>query len=203
MRQSLIVLLIGSFMALFCCKPVAKDDATISIDIYSVEDIAYPTKTIHIPDSIQKGFMENFFLPWELNPEELLSTMDSFPGKDLSYLEKYRNDDEWYGENKKPHKRGQREKVVNNINTESFPNFIRNGIVIAHTNLRRIPSNRPGFDTYSKAGEGFPFDYFQETNLWANTPLQLLHLSNDRRWCYVISPYYKGWGGHARYRDCF
>jgi len=114
---------------------------------------------------------------------------------------------EWYGENKKPHKRFLREAIVNNVAMNTFPNFLKKGIVIAHTNLRRLPTNRPGFDVYSKAGEGYPFDYFQETNLWANTPLQLLHLSNDKQWCYVISPYYiegrpYGWGGNLENRDC-
>ena len=70
---------------------------------------------------------------------------------------------------------------------------MQKGVVIHHTDLRRVPTLRPGFDSFNKAGEGYPFDYFQETGLWANTPLQLLHLSQDKQWCYVISPIYKGW----------
>ncbi|MEM9077744.1 MAG: SH3 domain-containing protein, partial [Bacteroidota bacterium] len=56
-----------------------------------------------------------------------------------------------------------------------------------------IPTNRPGFDTYSNAGEGYPFDYFQETALWANTPVFIAHISKDKQWCYVVSSLYKGW----------
>ncbi|MEO0901491.1 MAG: SH3 domain-containing protein, partial [Bacteroidota bacterium] len=143
--------------------------------------------------SLKSEFIRKFFAPWESSPDSLLLSLDSFPGKEPAYLEKYLNDDEWYGENKKPHKKSHREKVVNNSDVTSFPNFLRKGIVISHTDLRRIPTNRPGFDTYSNAGEGYPFDYFQETALWANTPVFIAHISKDKQWCYAISSLYKGW----------
>ena len=145
------------------------------------------------PKQRKNPIFNTFFLPWNESVDTLVASLDAFPGKELGYLQNYLKDDAWYGENKKPHKKIMREEIVHNVDSTSFPNFLKKGIVIAHTNLRRIPTNRPGFDTYTKAGEGFPFDYFQETNLWANTPLQLLHLSQDKQWCYVISPYYKGW----------
>ncbi|MEM9001025.1 MAG: SH3 domain-containing protein [Bacteroidota bacterium] len=188
-----LCLILAIAVNLLNCKNPEKKVPKIEIETYTAENLEYPETALHIPDAMQHEFIKNFFVPWTSRSSVLLSSLDAFPGKELSYLEKYRNDDAWYGENKKPHRKAQRDDVVNNVNTEDFPNFLKKGIVIAHTNLRRIPSNRPGFDTYSKAGEGFPFDYFQETNLWANTPLQLLHLSNDSQWCYVLSPYYKGW----------
>ncbi len=188
----LTLILVAPLFLLNCNHP-KKEVPKIEIETYSTEDLEYPKQEVHIPDSTQKEFITNFFVPWSSKAKELLSTLGTFPGKELAYLTSYQNDNEWYGENKKPHSKEQRDEIVNNINADTFPNFLKKGIVVAHTNLRRIPSNRPGFDTYSKAGEGFPFDYFQETNLWANTPLQLLHLSIDRQWCYVISPYYKGW----------
>ncbi|MEO0528381.1 MAG: SH3 domain-containing protein, partial [Bacteroidota bacterium] len=165
----------------------------IKIDTHSYEHIAYPDTDIEIPDSLKNEFIKKFFVPWESSPNTLLSSLDVFAGKELSYLDKYLQDDEWYGENKKPHKKWQREEVVSNADFMSFPNFQRRGIIISHTNLRRIPTNRPGFDIYTRAGEGYPFDYFQETGLWANTPVFILHTSRDKQWCYVISPYYKGW----------
>ncbi|MEM1257370.1 MAG: SH3 domain-containing protein [Bacteroidota bacterium] len=185
--------LLGFVSYFFGCKNSEKELPRIEIETYSQSELTYPSKEVKIADATKGVFLQNFFRPWKLSPIMLMTSLDSLPGKELSYLQNYLNDDEWYGENKKPHKKFLREEIVKNVTIESFPNFLKKGIVIAHTNLRRIPSNRPGFDTYSKAGEGFPFDYFQETNLWANTPLQLLHISNDGQWCYVVSPYYKGW----------
>jgi len=169
------------------------ETAPFKATFFTPDELTYPENSINIPDTVQRTFIDHYFLPWQASAAVLLDSLASFPGKELSYLETYLNDDAWYGENKKPHKKGQRQEIVDNINVNSFPNFQKKGIIIAHTNLRRIPSIKPGFDTYSKAGEGFPFDYFQETNLWANTPVQIMHLSEDKLWSYVVSPYYKGW----------
>lgn len=175
------------------CNREHKVSNSVTIKMFTVDSLEYPESGTIITDSIRRIFIEKFFAPWDKSSSELLTSLKDFPGRDLTYLHGYLEDDEWFGENKKPHKRFLREEIVNNVLVGDFPNFKKKGIVIAHTNLRRVPSNKPGFDTYSKAGEGYPFDYFQETNLWANTPLQLLHLTKDKQWCYVVSPYYKGW----------
>ena len=191
-RDFRIVVLIG-LLVIIGCQESENEKSEFKIKTYSPSELTYPEKAVKIADSTKESFLDTFFLPWDLNAEQLVASLDSLPGKDLTYLQSYLEDDEWYGENKKPHKRVLREEIVNNVNISAFPNFQKKGIVIAHTNQRRIPAKKPGFDTYSKAGEGYPFDYFQETNLWANTPLQLLHLTKDKQWCYVLSPYYKGW----------
>ncbi|PRX54883.1 SH3 domain-containing C40 family peptidase [Flagellimonas meridianipacifica] len=191
--RTFLILILCICCILLGCKNEYKKEVAIEVKTYSYESIKYPQANIEIPDSLRNEFIKRFFVPWESTPDALLSSLDRLPGKELSYLDKYLKDDEWYGENKKPHKKWQREQVVNNVDFLSYPNFQKKGIVIAHTDLRRIPTNRPGFDTYSKAGEGYPFDYFQETALWANTPVFIAHTSKDRQWGYVISPYYKGW----------
>lgn len=191
-RDFLVLVLFGLLVIIGCQEP-EKEPSGFEAKTYAADQLAYPVTVSAIGDSTKSVFIQNFFLPWDIYGAELTAVLDSFPGKDLSFLEDYLADDDWYGENKKPHKRILREEIVDNVDKTTFPNFLRKGIVIAHTNLRRIPSNRPGFAKYSKAGEGFPFDYFQETNLWANTPLQLMHLTRDKQWCFVLSPYYKGW----------
>jgi hypothetical protein len=174
------------------CKNDQTQDFNVQIDTYTPEQLTYP-KGSSIDEKVKNEFINNYFLPWQVPANQLLDSLNLFAGKEIDYLEKYLNDDAWYGENKKPHTKKQREQTVANIDFQSFPNFMKKGITIAHTALRRIPTKKPGFDVYSKAGEGYPFDYFQETSLWANTPLFMVHLSNDKQWCYVISPYYKGW----------
>ncbi|WP_394748889.1 SH3 domain-containing C40 family peptidase [Spongiimicrobium salis] len=188
-----LILGLGICVGLYSCTNVPKKEVPITIDTHSYEDIGYPETAVKLPDSLKNAFIEKFFVPWESSSKTLLSSLASLPGKEMSYLDNYLKDDAWYGENKKPHRKWQREEVVANADVKSFPNFQQRGIIISHTDLRRIPTKRPGFDTYSKAGEGYPFDYFQETSLWANTPVFIAHTSRDKQWCYVLSPYYKGW----------
>jgi len=191
--RAILILILCIFLSALSCKSVDSNGTNIVVNRVSYESLAYPQVAVEIPDSIQLEFTKKFFIPWTSQSQVLFSSLNVFPGKELSYLEKYLNDNEWYGENKKPHKKWQREEITSNIDIASFPNFMKKGITIAHTDLRRIPTNRPGFDQYSKAGEGYPFDYFQETGLWANTPVLIVHISNDKQWSYVISAYYKGW----------
>lgn len=180
-------------IGLYSCTNTPKKEVPIAIETLSYEDIEYPETVVNISDSLKNEFIKKFFVPWESSSKTLLSSLADFPGKEMSYLNSYLKDDAWYGENKKPHRKWQREEVVTNADFKAFPNFQQKGIIISHTDLRRIPTKRPGFDTYSKAGEGYPFDYFQETALWANTPVFIAHISKDKQWCYVVSPYYKGW----------
>ena len=191
--RALSIFILSFCLGFLSCKDVPLDADPIAIPTVSYEYLTYPKSAVHIPDSLNLVFQNNFFRPWISPPQTLLSTLNVLPGKEPAYLTQYLEDDEWYGENKQPHRKWQREVIAQNIDTTGFPNFVKRAITIAHTDLRRVPTNRPGFDLYSKAGEGYPFDYFQETNLWANTPVLIAHISKDKQWCYVISPYYKGW----------
>ena len=189
----LSIFILSICFGFFSCKSIPQDIAITPIKTVHFDSLAYPETTIQIPDSVQQAFLDHFFRPWTSQPQDILAALDALPGKELSYLSSYLVDDAWFGENKKPHKIAQRQNIANNIETTNFPNFLKRAITVAHTDLRRIPTKKPGFDEYSKAGEGYPFDYFQETSLWANTPVLIAHISKDKQWCYTISPYYKGW----------
>ena len=62
----------------------------------------------------------------------------------------------------------------------------------------RFPSADPFFYDFRNAGEGYPFDYNQNSAVWAGTPLFLSHTSQDGRFLAAESPYACGWidSGH-------
>ena len=45
----------------------------------------------------------------------------------------------------------------------------------------------------SLAGEGFPFDYMQNSIIAANKPIFISHYSKDREWAYIFSSFTSGW----------
>ena len=45
----------------------------------------------------------------------------------------------------------------------------------------------------AKAGEGFPFDYFQNSALWPGTPLLITHASRDGAWLFAEAGMVAGW----------
>jgi len=85
------------------------------------------------------------------------------------------------------------ETVVANARLGQFPSRAEYGIAVRNTNLRALPSAEPFYFDFREAGEGYPFDYNQNSAVWAGTPLFLTHVSKDGRFVGVESPYTCGW----------
>jgi len=43
------------------------------------------------------------------------------------------------------------------------------------------------------AGEGFPFDYMQNSTISANKPILISHYSKDKEWAYIFTSFTGGW----------
>ena len=84
---------------------------------------------------------------------------------------------------------------INRINTtiSSMKKMQQKAITTRITHCRHLPTHRPGFINPKKAGQGFPFDMFQETSLYPNTPLYIWGCSSDGKWFYAQTPYGYGW----------
>ena len=83
--------------------------------------------------------------------------------------------------------------VVANARLDKFPSRAEYGIAIRNTNLRALPSAEPFYFDFREAGEGYPFDYNQNSAVWAGTPLFLTHVSRDGRFVGAESPFTCGW----------
>jgi hypothetical protein len=67
------------------------------------------------------------------------------------------------------------------------------GITIRHTDVKAFPTNSRFYRDPKKVGEGFPFDYNQNSSLHINVPLYISHYSKDHRWAFVRASYSFGW----------
>ncbi|HWR03662.1 MAG TPA: SH3 domain-containing protein, partial [Humidesulfovibrio sp.] len=56
-----------------------------------------------------------------------------------------------------------------------------------------LPTNRPGFLKPGLPGEGYPFDYWQNSGLLAGMPVLATHLSADGAWVLVEGRVAAGW----------
>jgi hypothetical protein len=135
---------------------------------------------------LDKEYDEKFFKPWKLNRIE----------KPLDELE-------W------PFRSVRKEKIFDGAGTV-IPSFVyeqwidnaqfelldtvhRQGITTRHVDVRALPTARPFYRDASKTGEGFPFDYNQNSSYHINTPLYISHYSKDRRWVFVRGSTAYGW----------
>ena len=79
------------------------------------------------------------------------------------------------------------DKQIINSNFDDYNTLTKKAIMLKNTNIRVLPTNSPMFYDPTQPGEGFPFDYNQNSAIKINTPIMVSHLSKDRAWAYVES----------------
>jgi len=85
------------------------------------------------------------------------------------------------------------QKLTQLADLDSFPNRSLPAISIRNTNVRQLPTALPRFDDFHSEADGYPFDTFQESAVWAGTPLCICHAAGDGSWFHVQAPFVEGW----------
>jgi len=135
---------------------------------------------------IQKAFDRNYFSVWNYKrpPESSYTARWPFRvytkggsyGENLQLIEP-----EWFDE------------MIEQANFKSFGKVSRYGLTLHFSSLRNFPTNKPLFRDPNRAGEGFPFDYLQNSAVHANEPIYISHYSSDKAWVFVYTSYASGW----------
>ncbi len=144
-------------------------------------------------------FKGNFFAPWRTNlTREANSVRNSQDWNKFFEAAARLTESPCYSGNYRVYSQQLKNRVLQNTAAEEFPNMSAYGMVTRTVNVRKLPTSEFCFKGVRDAGEGYPFDYHQETSLWAGTPLAILHRSLDKDWLFVISPYGSGWVESSR-----
>lgn len=130
--------------------------------------------------------MERFFGPWRMARTSL--SADKAMWGTSTYARK-----QGYSENLQPYPPERWSRLVALQNMASYPSMAAPAIVTRNTSVRILPSMRPFFLDPKQPGEGFPFDYFQNSALWLGTPVLLTHVTTDRAWYFVETAFTYGW----------
>ena len=148
-----------------------------------VKNIPYFDKDIQ--NNLDKKFNKRYFKPWHMDKIET-----SY--EDITWHFKY-SKQKVYGENHRLLSKTWFDKQISNSNFERLNTFLRKAITVKNSNLRVFPTISKIFYNPKKAGEGFPFDYNQNSGIKINTPILISHFSKDRAWVYVVAPFANGW----------
>jgi hypothetical protein len=100
---------------------------------------------------------------------------------------------EVYGQNYRALTKEWFEKIKHNSNFEDFGMRSLKAVTVKNSDLRVLPTDKPLFSNPEEAGEGFPFDYNQNSAVYLNTPLFVSHYSKDRAWAFVQTSFAAGW----------
>ena len=135
---------------------------------------------------IQNSYEDNYFRPW--NMDSIKTDIEQVKWPFRSYTAKNS-----YGENLKPLSQEWFDKMYKRSNFDSYATVNKKAITLRFANLRSFPTDKPIFKDPNQAGEGFPFDYLQNSSVHANEPIFVSHYSDDGAWAYVFTSYASGW----------
>lgn len=144
------------------------------------------TPSIEEQELFYKEYKERLFVPW--NMEELKEKRTSLTWG----YRKYSKARYVYGDNKKLVRKKWLKAVLKNTNFEALNKRKQKAITIRNSSLRVLPTNKGLYRSFNRAGEGFPFDYNQNSAIYANEPLFVSHYSRDRAWAFVQSSFASG-----------
>ncbi len=96
-----------------------------------------------------------------------------------------------YKENLLTYSDEERARFASDIYTAPAIDFL--GIIGRNTDIRAFPTKKPYFYDPKKAGEGYPFDNFQSSRIYINTPVKIVSISSDGAFYYVASSVTDGW----------
>ncbi|MAD42829.1 MAG: hypothetical protein CL623_10635 [Arcobacter sp.] len=130
-------------------------------------------------------YLKRYFNPWKQN--SVTYTVEeatwgfSYKNKTI-YLENHlQASPDWF------------EKQIENSNFDSYNTLLKKAITLKNSDVRVFPTSSPMFYDPEKDGEGFPFDYNQNSAIKINTPIFLSHYSKDKAWVYMQSSTIVGW----------
>ncbi|MBU0632433.1 SH3 domain-containing protein [bacterium] len=167
-----------------------------TLDYGDIEDLKeLPQKTgayAYVKDDnrtifdLQNSYEDNYFRPWTMESIKTDVEQIKWPFKGFTSANSF-------GENLRPLPQEWFDKMYKRSNFDSYATVNRKAITLHFSNLRGFPTDKPIFKNPNHAGEGFPFDYLQNSSVHANEPIFVSHYSDDGAWVYVFTSYASGW----------
>ncbi len=136
--------------------------------------------------TIQKSYETTYFGMWNIEePEQTLKEI-KWPFRAFSVGKSY-------GDNLVPIKQSFFDLMYEESNFGTYKSINKKALTLKYSNIRALPTQKPLFRDPSIAGEGFPFDYLQNSSINANVPIFISHYSKDKQWVFIFSSITYGW----------
>ena len=131
-------------------------------------------------------FKERFFAPW--HDTNLTTDTDLFYWPWQIYIPS-----RGYGANTLTYPDTWYQRLAQNANPAAYPSSQTPAITVTQLDLRNFPTDDPLFFDFKKPGEGFPFDYLQNSTLHAGVPVMITHATRKGDWLYIVASHAAGW----------
>lgn len=133
-----------------------------------------------------EDYEKSYFKPWNIESIDISVA-------EAKWAYRAFNSSNSYGENLQPLKASFFEEIEARSNFQNFSKINKPAITLKALNIRAFPTDKPLLMDPSKAGEGFPFDYLQNSTIAPNKPILVSHYSQDREWVFIEASFAYGW----------
>lgn len=133
-----------------------------------------------------KSFWQKYLHPWSLKKFDISSLQASWANRAFGK-------EKFFAENKLPWSIKNIGNIIKQTNFDNFNQAPSYAITTKNTQVRNLPTNKPFMLNPKLDGEGFAFDYLQNTRLHVNTPLLISHTNLDGSWVFAKNPSSYGW----------
>lgn len=191
MKFLYLLLIIGLFLGCSTKTPQIKSEQKVEIYdlVHLPQEARFYTKDLNFTSSNlsqQEKFERSYFRVWNLKKQT--TTLEEIKWPFRSY-----GVNNSYGENLQLLEQTFFDTMVENSNFDAFSTLNKKAVTLNYLNIRLFPTIRPLLLNPALAGEGFPFDYLQNSSIHANEPILVSHYSKDKEWVYVFSSFASGW----------
>lgn len=173
---------------------VAKSEKTEPAEIDFIKGYSEISQDVSLYTSgINKGYISSldayakmYFQAWNIEVMDI-------PKENAMWAYEAFNATNSYGENLQPLDDDFFASIKDNSNFENYATVNKRAVTLIKQNIRAFPTQRPVLRDPEKAGEGFPFDYMQNSSIAANKPVFVSHYSKDKEWVFIKSSFAYGW----------
>ena len=132
-------------------------------------------------EKLKKDYLTKYFSPWNEKPNRNKKT--------IFWVKPSLLNSPGYGEHRQKNSKKYTKKILDSMQIKSYPSLAQKAIVTTTTAVRAVPTNKPKFNT----ADGYPFDRWQNSLIFALTPVLITHTSKDKAWVHIQSGFVYGW----------
>ncbi|WP_331774108.1 SH3 domain-containing protein [Sulfurospirillum sp. 1612] len=176
-----------SLIAIVCILLIFSGCVTKQPILLYNHDIGQLAQAVRPQHITTEYFKTHFYKPWHVQAIAQPRQKAAWANEHFNQKEKY------YGENLRPLSTKEIHTIINTTHFDAYNQEGQSAITIKNEQMRELPTHKPFFTSPKKAGEGYPFDYLQNSRIHINTPLFISHYSTDGAWAFVKSPFSLGW----------
>lgn len=130
---------------------------------------------------LKEAYLKAHFSPWSAKPNPDV--------KSVFWVQHSLQTTPGFGENRLPNSKEFTQGILDSMDIAHYPSAAQRAIMTESTNVRVVPSEKMRFDTE----DDFPFDQWQNSWIFANTPVLITHYDKTKRWAHIQSGFVSGW----------